>query len=307
MAVQLLKLRYFQARRDLSYWVLIIAAAVFYVSKEVSELPALQGLYYTGLVSLLLYSYHLNRKDLNFLAKYFKNHKMQICLNYNLLVLPVTTAFALSSNWWLALLLHLLVSLTGFSGFKSGSFKLLFVSRYIPASQFEWISGVRKNFLLLCLLLVLTLILSPVKLFGLVALLLFNFVFLGFYNFFEPLLMLNPENLLPRDFLRKKISFLSNVLLCVNLPLLFINFLFNQEVLWFNIGFLFALLLLASSSVYIKYANYRPNESLRVSIDFLVLTASIFLPYLIPLGLLICFSSRKKAIANLSNYTDDTH
>ncbi|MES2679819.1 MAG: hypothetical protein V4635_08045 [Bacteroidota bacterium] len=305
--MQLLKLRYFQIKRDLSYWVIIIAAAVFYISREVSLLAPLQGVYFIGLISVLVYSYHLNRKDLNFLSKYFTRHKFQICINYNLLVLPASLAFVASPNWWLLFLLHFLVSLISVAGFKSRSFKLLFISRYIPAAHFEWISGVRKNFHLLCLLLVVTLILSPVKLFGLVALLLFNFIFLGFYNFFEPLVMLNPNHLLPKDFLRQKISFLSNILLCLNAPLLLINFLFNPEVLWFNLGFLFALLLLASCSVYIKYSNYRPNESLRVSVDFLVLTASIFFPYLIPLGLLIYFSSRKKAIANLANFTDDTH
>jgi hypothetical protein len=300
--VQLFKLRYFQIKRDLSYWLIIIAIVTFYVSKSISETSLLHSLSLSAFILFLLFNYHINRKDLNFIIHYLKAPKLQICLNYNLLILPLSLAIATGIYCEYFFLIHLLVSLISFMELRIKFFKFDIITNYIPSAQFEWISGVRKNFASLCLLILLAIILSPVKLFGLAALFLLNSVFLSFYNFFEPLLMLNPENLSIDFFLRKKISFLISNILFINIPLLTINVIFNPEAIWFDLSFMFAFLLLAASTVYIKYANYKPNTSIKLSIDFLVLTISIFLIYLIPLSIYLFFSNKKKAITNLSYY-----
>lgn len=300
--VQLFKLRYFQIKRDLSYWVFIIAIIAFYVSKNITETSLGYCSVFAGLILFFLYNYHLNRKDFNFIKHYLNRPKIQVCINYNLLILPLSFALAFGIYWKYLFIVHLLVSLISFTDIKIQYFKFLFISKYVPSSHFEWISGLRKNLPALFFIFLLAIIFSPVKLFGIVALLLLNLLFLGFYNYFEPLIMLNPENLSAEVFLNKKVSFLSRVTLLLNAPLLLINTLFNPEVVWFNTGFMFAFLLLAASTVYIKYASYKPNTSMRLSIDFLILFSSILLPYLIPLGIFIYFSNKKKAIANLTNY-----
>lgn len=307
MIVQLIQLRAYQIKRDLSYWIIIIAVAAFYISKSISDYSLVYGVGLTGVVISSLYNYHLNRKDINFINKYLQRPKLQICFNYNLLIFPITFAMCLSQLWYLALLLQIAVSIVSQTTIRFSNLKLRFISKYIPSQHFEWITGTRKNFYLLCVLLLIAIVLSPVKLFGLVALFMFNLVIVGFYNFSEPVMMLNPQNLIPEIFLSKKITFLSGVLFAFNAPLLIINVLFHQEIIWFNVCFLFGFLLLAASSVYIKYSNYKPNEPGRFSIDYLALIASLFIPYLLPLGILIYFSSRKKAIANLSYYSNDTN
>ncbi len=305
--MQLLKLRFFQVKRDLGYWAIAIAGTAFYIASVISEMPAKQASLLVIFITLTINNHRVNRKDLNFIRKQLDHPRIQIGSEYNLLVLPVTLAYALSDNWPLAILLHLLIFAIVFVNFKTLSIKLLAVTRIIPASQFEWVSGIRRSFFILLALVVPLLLLSPVKLFGLAALFLVDLVILGYYNFFEPLIMLNPDFLSPEDFLGKKIAFLRKSLVVVNVPVLFMNSIFNPDVMWFNIGYLFALLLLASCTVFIKYASYRPNDSMRMSVDMLVLTGSLFFPYLIPLGIIIYFSTKRKAINNLSHYCNDSN
>ncbi len=300
--MQLFKLRYFQIKRDLGIWIVIIAIASFYISKSVSETSLTYCMVFIGIVLFALYNYHINRKDLNFIRHYLNHPKLQVCINYNFLILPLSLALAFGVYWKYLFLVHLFVSLLSLITFRTRSFKFLFISKYISPANFEWISGIRRNFPALSLLILIALILSPVKLFGVVVLFLLNSVFLGFYNYCEPLLMLNPENLTAENFLKKKISFLIRMLLFINIPVLAINIIFNPEVLWFDLGFIFAFLLLAACTVYIKYANYQPNTSLRLSVDYLVLTGSVILIYLLPLSIFIYFSNKKKAINTLSCY-----
>ena len=151
-------------------------------------------------------------------------------------------------------------------------------------------------------LLIMALILSPVKLFGLVPLFILNMIVGGFFTTFEPLIMLNPRALAPRQFLKTKVTFSLSAVAFINAPLLAINSIFNNDALWFNVTFLFSFLLITACSVYIKYAGYEPNASLRFHVDFLFLYASVFLPYLLPLSVVIYFSNKRKAITNLSQF-----
>jgi hypothetical protein len=303
--VQLLKLRYFQLKRDLSYWVPIIATAVFFIAKEISGVSQQYSLFLTAAIVALLYAYHLNRRDLNFITHYLRNPALQVAVNYNLLVLPVSIALLVNHYWLLALALHAVVSCMVLFRLKPATPKLAFIGRYVAPEHFEWIAGLRTNLYSIVPLLLLALVLSPVKLFGVVALFMLNSIFMGFYSFFEPLCMLNPNALSTDKFLNRKVYFFSKIMLLLNVPLLTINALCHPEIAWFNACLLLAFLLLAACAVFIKYANYKPNERLGMHADFIILFAGIFVPYLLPLGILIYFSSRKKAIQNLLNYTDD--
>jgi len=300
--VQLFRLRYFQIKRDLGYWIIIIAVACFYLSKTISETSQLNCQIFIGIVLFSLYNYHINRKDLNFIEHYLQAPKLQVCVNYNVLILPLSFALASDVYWKWIFFVHLFATLIGIFYVKLTSFKFLFIGKYISAPNFEWTAGVRKNFLTISVLLLIALILSPVKLFGVVALFILNFIFFSFYNYCEPLIMLNPEDLPVEVFLQKKIRFLIRTLLVINVPLLLVNCLFNPDIIWFNVGFMLAVLLLGACTVFIKYANYKPNTALRLNMDYLILTSSVVIFYLLPLGILIYISNKKKAIHNISNY-----
>ncbi|PBQ32603.1 hypothetical protein CNR22_12750 [Sphingobacteriaceae bacterium] len=294
-----------QLKRDFSYWIFIITGAVFYLVKEISENHLTYAISIAGIFIFLLFNYHNNRKDFNFIGKYFKHAEKNFLVTYNLLSLPITVALLLNSYFYLSLAIHLLVSLLPFTKFKASGPKFLFISRYLPPDQFEWIAGTRKNLYAIILLLFIALFLSPVKFFGVLALFLLNSILLGFYNFFEPLTMLNPEGLDAEMFLKRKVLFSHKILLIVNAPLLLFNSILHPDVTWFNACFLTGFLVLASCFIYLKYANYKPNTELSFQIDSLLLFASTIIPFLLPLSLLLARSYKQKALENLSTYIDD--
>lgn len=305
MIVQLLKLRYLQIKRDLGYWMIPILLSVFFVSKEISGQSQLYAVWLAAVCVLFLYTYHTNRKDLTFIKHYLAHPLRDVCINYNLLTLSVSLAIA-SSGWIpIAFALHLCVTVLVFIKLNFSGPPLLFIRKYLPASEFEWISGIRKNFIPLLILFLLALFLSPVKFFGPLALFLMNSIFLSFYNAFEPLSMLNPYNLPVEHFLKQKISFFIKVILILNVPLLLVNSVFHPDIIWFNLCFLIGFSMLASFSVYIKYANYQPKHDLKFHIDYLFFYAAALIPFLLPLSFFLNRSHKKKAIHNLLNYTND--
>ncbi len=303
--MQLARIRFYQLRRDLGAWTFIIAAAAFFIVREiVSEKPQ-----YSWFISIILIfaiqQHFLQRKDLSFARSLFQNAKWQMVLNYNITLLPCTLAFVITGNLLPAIVTHGIGSILPWVTFKLAGPRYLFLGRLVPSSQFEWITGLRKNAPLLLILCMLAIALSPVKLFGIAALFLLNLTFIGFYSISEPRIMLNPHNTTVAKFLNDKIRFVITVILVTNLPLLVVNCLFHQEVIFINAGFLLSFLLLAANSVLIKYSNYQPGESLSFSGDMLILLAAVFIPYLIPIAIMLYFVNHKKARLNLSQFTDD--
>jgi hypothetical protein len=303
--MQLLKVRFYQLRRDLGVWTILIALAVFFILKEIVAEKNQYSWYIAVLSVFALYQHYIQRNDLIFAKTYFKNPKWQIVLNYNLTLLPCTLALFYTNTHIPALLAHCLVSLFPWMSYSMNGPKFLFLGKVIPASQFEWISGLRKNGLLLIILIVLVIALSPVKLFGIAALFILNLTFIGFYNVSEPRIMLNPRNLEVSRFLNDKVNFLIMIVLITNLPFLIVNCIFHPEVILINAAFLLSFLLLAANSVLIKYASYQPGETQSFSGDLLVLVTAVFIPYLIPVALMLYFVNLKKAKNNLLQFIDD--
>ena len=301
--MQLLKIRYLQAKRDLSYWVIIIAVALTYLSFSFASNNSQHNLLMIVIVFMAIAGFQNSRRDLNFITRYFGRTWLQTSINYNLSVLPISIGFILKGEWMYALLLHILI--LPFSKMRNNSSKLGFIHKFIPYEQFEWLSGLRTNFLFVLVLVIAVLFFSPVKLFAIVALFVFNTVLVGFYGYFEPRLMLNPQQYSIKKFLSTKVKFFVKIILITNLPILVINSVFNPNMAFFNLFFLLGFVLLAASSIYIKYASYKPNDSLGFNMDYLILMLSIILPYLLPISLFIYFSTRKKAHQNLLNYIDD--
>lgn len=277
---------------------------MFFVSSNISTVSEQYCYSLAAIFIFLVWIYHNNRKDLHFISRYFISPKRNLQITYNLLALPVSAGMIAGHYVIPPLLLHAAVTLIPLLAFKTKAPGLAFTGRYLPSEHFEWISGLRKNFYLLLVLIPLAVFLSPVKFFGTLALFLVNSIFLSFYNVFEPLVMLNPEGLEAEVFLKRKIRFLCNMILGVNIPLLLVNATMHPDIAWFNACFVAGSLLLASCTVYIKYAFYTPNTEMSFHIDFLLLFASVIIPVLLPLTFLLHATYKKKALKHLSNYLD---
>ncbi len=303
--MQLLKIRYYQLKRDLSYWVIIIAVLLFFVAKLISAHSLLYSWGFTGSVLALLYLFHVSRKDTTFALNFLKQGAWQMAVNYSVTVIPISIGFLVTANGLCALVLQLGVIGMAFLKPSITSLRIKTFTSFIPPQHFEWISGLRKQFYLLLLLLLLACILSPVKLFATVGLFLLNTSLLSFYILHEPLLMLNPKRLSVTDFLKEKIQFAIKVIAILNIPILLVNSFFQPDVWVFNLVFLLGFFALTAATIHIKYADYTPNETIGFKIDFLILYAGIFLPYVLLIGIFILISNRKKAMINLNYYLND--
>lgn len=259
----------------------------------------------TGSVLAVFYLFHVSRKDTAFVLNYLKQGTWQMAINYSLTIIPVGIGLLATLNGLCALVLHLSVVGIAFLKPSITSLRIKTFTSFIPPQHFEWISGIRKQFYLLVLLLLIACILSPVKLFAIVGLFLLNTSFLSFYVLHEPLLMLNPKRLSVTDFLKEKIQFAVKAIAIINIPILLVNSFFQPDVWTVNLVFLFGFFALTVASIHIKYADYTPNESVGFKIDYLILYAGIFLPYVLPIAIFVLFSNRKKAIANLNYYLHD--
>lgn len=303
--MQLLKLRYFQLKRDLGYWIPVITLVIFGISKAIAEFSAAYAGVLCFVFLFILQHYHTNRKDLNFITKYLGHAQREIVITYSLLTIPVSSALVVTGHYGLAIITQLGAASLPFINIKTRTLTVLFLGKCLPPEQFEWIAGIRRNFFVLVILVLLAVFFSPVKFFALVSLFLLNVVILGFYNSYEPLVMLNPDHLGGKQFLYKKITFLHKALLVCNFPLLLVNTLFHPDIFWYNVCFLAAVLILASYTVYCKYAYYTPNRQPPFLIDSLFIFSSVLIPFLIPVSLVLNTRYRKKALQNLANYTDD--
>lgn len=303
--MELLKIRWFQIKRAyliplLTY--LLISLLVFCNLDSPSTLKLLSLIIAP---SVILHLYHSKRTDLHFIKMQFMQPKLQIAVNYNLLILPTSIGILYSSAWYYSLFPHLLVSLIAFFESKIRRRTWHVITKHIPFEQFEWISGFRKHFPTIALLYLLSYVLFMAKLFPLIPLLVVSVTIMDFYSSYEPLVMLNPKDLSVKEFLDHKISFNIKILVIINGPVIILNSIIHPDMLASNLLFLLSILLCLINAIYIKYATYLPNDQLRFHGDFILLVLAIVIPYFIPISIIMMFINKKKAYKHLEQYFND--
>ena len=180
------------------------------------------------------------------------------------------------------------------------------ISRFIPPQQFEWISGIRKSFISLAIYLLLAIVLSPVKLFGLVAVFLVNAAIFSFYTDCEPINMLTAISRSGKEILRQKIFYSIKNILILNLPFLIINSIFNPDFIYINLGFLIYMCLLSILAITAKYNSYVPNtRSTAASIQLAFCATAIVFPPAAILSVFFLYKNYAGAIKQLAFYIND--
>jgi hypothetical protein len=86
--MQLLKIRFYQLKRDLGILFFPILALASCISFFAFNHPEKVGLYVVAIIAYLFYSFHKNRGDLAFTYKHFNSAKAQIITEYQLFLLP---------------------------------------------------------------------------------------------------------------------------------------------------------------------------------------------------------------------------
>lgn len=306
--MQILLIRYYQLKRDLGILFFPILVLAFGISYFAFNHPQKVGLYVLAIIVYLFYSFHKNRGDLSFAHKHLNSAKTQIITEYQLFLLPFSLPVLLTDYWYCFFVLHALVFVIPFIDItRKIQFKFLFITKYFT-NDYIFISGIRKNLYVLIPLILIALVLSPLKLFPLVALFIFNAVVFSFYEVNESVQMIQASRKTPKQFLSGLLRSAATKLVIVNAPILVINTVFNYDLFLFNFYFFIYNLLMLATVIALKYADYQyKKQGNSIQIKLIIMILGLFIPYLSPLTLIFYIQSRMEAIKNLNNYLDDQH
>lgn len=275
--------------------------------------------------SLYILAIHISRKDKYFLKKiYFRTYLIFI-VEYFILSLPLIFIFLLSKNWTGLLFLNLIILLLSLirinfrTGFIISIITLIlnpFNSNLNPGFRFpvpindpyafEWISGIRKNFIVLFCVYALFLVFAFKPYIAIVGIIILSLFISGFYLYGEPREFIESFATNSRQFLFRKIVRNFKYLIISFAPLIIISFIFNHETWLFILGGLFFSLLIQLLSIIFKYGLFNENRSL--SRNALVLYMNIlflFLPFFWPAPIIMGTNYYFKARKNLDQYFDD--
>ena len=306
--MQLLKIRFYQLKRDLGILFFPLLALASCISYFAFNHPEKFGLYVIAIITYLFYSFHKNRGDLSFAYKHFNSAKTQIITEYQLFLLPVSIPVLFTSYWYSLFILHMLVFAIPLIDVKHKiQFKFLFLTQYFK-NDYIFISGIRKNLFVLIPLILIAVVLSPLKLFPLIALFIANAVVFSFYEINESVQMIQASNKTPKQFLSALLTSAVMKLLIFNAPVLIINTITYFDLFLFNLYFLLYNLLMLATVIVLKYADYQyKKQGNSIQIKLIIMILGLFIPYLSPLTLIFYIQSRAEAIKNLNNYLDDSH
>lgn len=306
--MQILTIRFYQFKRNLGFLFFVFLFALSGLSYFFFQSYKEVGLYVAIIIIYIVFSFHKTRGDLAFVSKHFQSSQKQIITEYQLFLLPVTIPCLFTQYYYCFFIIHAVALLIPLMEVTTKyKLKLSFLASWFK-DDFIFISGFRKNFIALIVLFSVSLLLSPLKLFPLIALFLFNMIIFSFYESNESVQLLQSKNFTPKQLLYEQSRMAVMKLFGFNFLVLSINCLFNPEVLMFDLYFLGYSILMLFTLISAKYANYdhRRSQS-NVQAKLIIMTLGLFMPYLSPLAIVFLFQSRSEAINNLSRYLDDKH
>lgn len=264
------------------------------------------------LTGLILTSVHLNRKDKGFLDTVFSRPSLIYFVEYCFLMLPAVV-FAASRQRF-DILLGLIcftgiLSLVKYTINRKRSGKPLFCLPGHFKQDFEWISGIRKQYVGIGLIYLIGLGLSwwspaiPV-----VALFLLGIMVALFYMEAESHNILEVYAVQsPKQFLQKKMKRALLLFWGYGSPLLVLFAVFHYEYWYVLIIMVLIISLFPVLGIVLKYSHYVPGASLKSNELILgIMIAFLAMPFTQPVPMIFAYRQYKKAIVNLKHYLDDT-
>ena len=260
-----------------------------------------------GIVVLIIFSIHINRKDKVFIKIYAINSKKVFLTEYILFSIPLIVSLIYYNLWIYTFfyLLFLIVILFVKTGTRKSNLNSIF-QKIIPNDNFEWKSGLRKNLFWFVGIWLIGLLSSffiasiPIVIFILGAMV------LNFYEKHEPLEILIANELNSKKFLIKKLKNHLFAFFIVIFPLILSFVIFNPEYYYIPLIEFIIFSILIVYTILLKYAFYRPNNRLSAPGVFIMLgMVSLFIPVLAPIVLLLSIKFLFQAIDNLNIYLND--
>src|SRR5664279_2552477 len=153
MQLTLLYIRLKQFQRELRslglYTIAIATVALYLILISFRQFQTGRHAYYiVGGIVFICAALQFYRKDTSFIYKHIDKPHLQIFSEYAAISLPFAVTAIFTKSWMyfpLLVTLLFLIPYFRFSFRKKAVFKNL--SRVVPATDFEWISGFRKSFI----------------------------------------------------------------------------------------------------------------------------------------------------------------
>lgn len=283
----------------------ISAAVIFYTYSVYQDF--VNSLLLTLSLVITCYTFHSFRKDKEFLYLHSGNYHLSLYIEYSVFTFPLIFMSLLTAHWYCFFILQALLFLIPFSKITIKQ-RTLFrnISRIIPVSNFEWISGFRRTYIQVIPVYMLALSFSWVKILPLFLLWYLTLIISSFYNEFESINILREGNDSSKSFLRNKLLKNSCLLMLLYMPVMIINTIFNPEFILLNAGLLISQLALLIFAICFKYSSYIPNK-IQYGNNLLVILVSLCasVPVLLPVPAIIAYKYYLNAKNNLKDYFND--
>jgi len=272
-----------------------------------------------------LLAVHAVRKDKHFLKMFFTMPYLVYLAEYFALFLPFILIWIIYFNWLgIGLLLMICITVplvtinrgmqnTGII-FKflinpfTTNFNSSFTVRlpFIPTRSFEWISGIRRNLLVLLPVYLIFIAFSFQPYIGVIGFIILSLLVSGFYFYGESREFIEQFAKTPSSFLWLKIRDNLKLLYLFLLPILIISMIFQFHTWYYLAGAILASSLFQIITIIFKYGLFEENAPLN-KINILVMINFLFivLPFFWPVPIIMGIKYYMKARENLQKYFDD--
>ena len=249
---------------------------------------------------------HVNRNDRTFLRLIDAPTYWLHAVEYHLLASPIYVTLLKHGRWVETMAGFLIVCLIPLLRITlSPRFAAVYHLSFIPDQAFEWKSGLRRYGWIILPLYLVALVLYEYPFAALLMIIVFTLITVSFYNEAEPLAMVEARAAPPAAFLRAKWRTQLTLFWIGCLPLAII-FLLNNTTYWYVLP-VWCLIcsILQILSINLKYSLYEPGQTYNRDVYMAIYFLSLFVPYFVPVPLLMMFYYARRARRNLSLYLYD--
>ncbi len=260
-----------------------------------------------SLVVFIIFGIHRKRVDKTFVLRHIPKPRRNFTVQYLLFSAPLLLPLFWSEFPWLILTSVLLIVLiVNSKPQKLQKADLLWLPKIINKENFEWLAGVRKNFYIILILWLISLLLLNFPFAVMIPLFFISNIIISFYQEDEPQHILKLHLNRPGSFLRRKcIRALLPMLFLYVGPLAAAAFLYPES--WYiYLLFLLMQIVAIEFSIFHKYKMYLPNtrnNKNEIILGIVVLFSII--PFFLPLPFLFAFREYFLAKKTLKLYTND--
>lgn len=309
----LTKIQFLQLKRELKnagtayvvmfFLILIVVYVVFF-----NFAKSFYGSLLTSvLIIFIIFGIHRKRADKIFVLHYLSRPRRNFILEYLLCASPLLVPLFWSPHPFLIMTTILMIILIcNTKPQKADKASLRWLKKIFSANNFEWLSGVRKNFYAIIFLLIAALGLLYFPFASLLPLFFLTNLIISFYQEDEPQNILILQMKKPGSFLRKKcLNAVIALTVLYSIPLLLACYLYS-EYWYIYLIFLLTQMVAVEFAVFHKYKMYIPN-TLNNKNEIILGIVALFsvIPFFLPVPFIFAFREYYLAKKNLRYYTYD--